>query len=60
MEAAVDGDHGDGGLCQRRSLSTEAVVGWRGNDAMELAAMGSLADGGSGDGGCRPQLSSGS
>jgi hypothetical protein len=31
----------------------------RGDDAMALAAMNSLPNGGSSDGGCRPQLSSG-
>jgi hypothetical protein len=36
MEAAVDGGHGDGGLCRWWSLSTKVAVGWRGNDAMAL------------------------
>jgi hypothetical protein len=51
MEAAVDGVCGNGGLHQLWSLSTEVVVGWRDNDAMPLAAMASLANGGGGDGG---------
>jgi hypothetical protein len=50
-EAAVDGGHGNGGLCQRWSPSTETAVGWRDNDAMASTAMASLADGGSGNGG---------
>ncbi len=32
--------------------------GIKSNDAIALAAMASLADGGGGDGGCRTQLSS--
>ncbi len=35
---------------------TEAVVGWRDDDAMALVVMGSLANGGGGNGGCHPQL----
>jgi hypothetical protein len=52
-EAAVDGDRGNGGLCLRRSLSTEAALGWRDNDAKALSTMASLADDGGGNcGGC--------
>jgi hypothetical protein len=59
MEAAVNGSHGNGVHCSWRSLSTEAAVGWRDNDAMALAIMASLTDGGSGDGGCHSELCSG-
>jgi hypothetical protein len=58
MEAAVDGNRRNGGLCQRWSLLTEAAVGWRDDDPMALSTMASLADGGSGDGGGRCQLCS--
>ncbi len=34
-------------------------MGWRDNDAMASAAMASLADGGSGNDACCPQLCSG-
>jgi hypothetical protein len=59
MEAVVNGGHGNGGLCQQQSLSTKAVVGWRGNDAMASVSMASSADGGGGNGSCRHQLCSG-
>jgi hypothetical protein len=60
MEAAVDGNHGNGGLCQRRLLLTEAAVGWRNDDTIALSTMASLANGGSGNGGgCRQLCSSG-
>jgi hypothetical protein len=51
MDVAVDGVHGNGGLRQWWSSSTEAAVGWRGDDAMASLAMASLADGGGGNGG---------
>ena len=59
-EAVVNGSRSNGGLCQRRLSSTEAVVGWRDDDTMASAAMASSADGGSGDGGLPGQLFIGS
>jgi hypothetical protein len=50
MEAAVDGSRDNGGLYQWKFLLMEAAVGWRGNDAIALAAMASLADDGSSNG----------
>ncbi len=38
-EAVVDGGCGNGGLCLRQLLSTEAVVEWRNNDATALVTM---------------------
>jgi hypothetical protein len=58
MEAAVDGNRGNGGLRQWRSSTTEAALGWRDNDATALSTMASLANGGSGDGGDCCQLCS--
>ena len=60
MEATVNGIHGGGGLCQWQLSLTKAAVGWRDDDAMALAAMACLADGGGNNGGCRGQLFSGS
>jgi hypothetical protein len=57
-EAVVDGDCGNDGLCQWRSLLMEAAVGWRDNDVMALSTMASLADGGGGNGGGHRQLCS--
>jgi hypothetical protein len=59
-EAAVNGNRGNGGLCQQRSLSMVARVEWRDDDAMALLTMASSADGGSGNGGGRHQLCSSS
>jgi hypothetical protein len=50
-EAVVEGGRGNDGLRRRWSPSTKAAVGWRDDDAMALATMASLADGGGGDGG---------
>jgi hypothetical protein len=58
MEATVNGGHGGGGLCQRRSSSTKVAMDWRDNNAMALATMASLANGGGGNGGCHRQLCS--
>jgi hypothetical protein len=58
-EAAVNGGRGNGSLCRWRLLLMEVVVGWRGNDTITLAAMASLANGGGGNGGRHPQVSSG-
>jgi hypothetical protein len=55
-EAVVDGGREDCGFCRQQSSSTEAAVGWRGNDTMALATMASLANSGSGDGSHHPQL----
>jgi hypothetical protein len=61
MEAAVNGNHVNGCLCQWQSLLTEAAVGWMDNDAMASSTMVFLADGGSSNGGgCRQLCSSGS
>jgi hypothetical protein len=59
-EAAVNGGHGNGGLCQRQSSLAEAAVEWRDNDAMASVAIASLANGGASHGGHLCQLSSGS
>jgi hypothetical protein len=59
METAVDGNRGNGGLCQRRSLLTEAV-GWRNDDAMASLTMEFLANSGVGNGGGHCQLCSSS
>ncbi len=59
MEAAADGGRSDDGLRQQQSLSMEGVVGWRDNDAIALATMASLADGGGGNGGRCCQLCNG-
>jgi hypothetical protein len=59
MEAAVNCGPGNGGLCQWWSLLTEAVVGWKDNDAMASGTMASLADGGGSDGGRPREVCSG-
>jgi hypothetical protein len=60
MEAEVDGNRNNGGLCQRWSSLTEAVVGLTNDDTMALLTMTSLADGGGGNGGGHHQLCSSS
>ncbi len=50
-EVAVNGNRGNGGLYRQRSLSMEATVGWRDNDAIASSTMVSLADGGGSNGG---------
>jgi hypothetical protein len=60
MEAAVNDDPGNGGLHQWWSLLTEAMVGWRDNDAMALSTMACSANGGGGNGGGHRQLCSSS
>jgi hypothetical protein len=57
-EAAVIGSSSNGGLCRRWSPLMEEAVGLRDDDAMTLATIASLADGGVSDGGRRCQLCS--
>jgi hypothetical protein len=56
MEAAVNDRCGNVGLCQWRSLSTEAAVGCREDDEIAFAVMASLANGGGINGSHHSQL----
>jgi hypothetical protein len=58
MEAAVNDNRSNEGLCWRRLSSMAAAVEWTYNDAIALSTMASSADGGSGNGGGRHQLCS--